>query len=55
LEAARDAADLFPDGVTFVALAPLNKAELVVPTVIRAPGASSSSAPERLPTPSSSP
>jgi predicted ATPase/DNA-binding XRE family transcriptional regulator len=38
LEAARDAADLFPDGVTFVALAPLNKAELVVPTVIRSLG-----------------
>jgi transcriptional regulator with XRE-family HTH domain len=38
LEAARDGADLFPDGVTFVALATLTKAELVVPTVIRSLG-----------------
>ncbi len=38
LEAARDAANLFPDGVTFVALASLNKAELVVPTLIQSLG-----------------
>ena len=38
LEAARDAADLFPDGVAFVALEPLNNAELVVPTVARSLG-----------------
>jgi transcriptional regulator with XRE-family HTH domain len=38
LEAARDAGELFPDGVTFVALAPLNNAELVVPSVVRSFG-----------------
>jgi predicted ATPase/DNA-binding XRE family transcriptional regulator len=38
IQAARDAAGLFPDGVVFVALAPLNDAELVVPTVMRSLG-----------------
>jgi predicted ATPase/DNA-binding XRE family transcriptional regulator len=38
IQAARDAAGLFPDGVVFVALAPLNDAELVVPTVTRSLG-----------------
>src|ERR687886_416260 len=38
IQAARDAAVLFPDGVMFVALAPLNDAELVVPTVTRSLG-----------------
>ena len=38
LEAARDSADLFPGGVTFVALAPLSDATLVLPTVVQALG-----------------
>ncbi len=38
LEAAREAADLFPDGAVFVALASLNAAELVVLTVARSLG-----------------
>src|SRR5918912_1020664 len=38
IQAARDAAELFPDGVVFVALAPMNDAELVVPTVMRSLG-----------------
>ena len=35
LEAAREAAEFFPDGTRFVALASLSNAELVVPTVAR--------------------
>jgi predicted ATPase/DNA-binding XRE family transcriptional regulator len=35
LEAARDAEQFFTDGVAFVALAPLNNAEFVVPSVVR--------------------
>ncbi len=35
IEAAREATDLFPDGVTFVALASLNDPALVAPTVAR--------------------
>jgi predicted ATPase/DNA-binding XRE family transcriptional regulator len=38
LEAAQDAAGLFPDGVAFVALAPLGDPTLVVPTIERALG-----------------
>jgi predicted ATPase len=38
LEAAQDAAELFPDGVAFVALAPLGDPTLVVPTIERALG-----------------
>jgi predicted ATPase/DNA-binding XRE family transcriptional regulator len=38
LEAAREAAEFFPDGARFVALASLNNAELVVPTVARSLG-----------------
>jgi predicted ATPase/transcriptional regulator with XRE-family HTH domain len=38
LEAARDAGKLFPDGVAFTTLAPLNNAEFVVPTVVRSFG-----------------
>jgi transcriptional regulator with XRE-family HTH domain len=38
MEAAREAADLFPNGAAFVALAPLNAAELVVLTVARSLG-----------------
>src|SRR3712207_4591378 len=38
IQAARDAAGFFPDGVMLVALAPLNDAELVVPTVTRSLG-----------------
>jgi predicted ATPase/DNA-binding XRE family transcriptional regulator len=38
LEAAQDARELFPDGVAFVALAPLNDAEFVVPSVVRSFG-----------------
>jgi len=38
LEAAQDAARLFPDGVAFVALAPLDDPTLVVPTIERALG-----------------
>src|SRR3712207_5301523 len=35
IQAARESADLFPDGVVFVALAPLNDPALVVPTIAR--------------------
>ena len=35
IQAARESADLFPDGVVFVALAPLNEHELLIPTVAR--------------------
>jgi predicted ATPase/DNA-binding XRE family transcriptional regulator len=35
LEAAHDAGEFFPDGVAFVALAPLNNAEFVMPSVVR--------------------
>jgi predicted ATPase/DNA-binding XRE family transcriptional regulator len=35
LEAAREAAEFFPDGTRFIALASLSNAELVVPTVAR--------------------
>jgi predicted ATPase/DNA-binding XRE family transcriptional regulator len=38
LEAAREAAEFFPDGTRFVALASLSNAELVVPTVARSLG-----------------
>jgi transcriptional regulator with XRE-family HTH domain len=38
LEAARASANLFPDGVVFVALAPLNDPALVIPTVARSLG-----------------
>jgi predicted ATPase/DNA-binding XRE family transcriptional regulator len=38
IQAARDAADLFPDGVAFVALTPLMDPALVVPTVARSLG-----------------
>jgi predicted ATPase/DNA-binding XRE family transcriptional regulator len=38
IEVARDAADLFPDGVVFVALAPLNDPTLVIPTIARSLG-----------------
>ncbi|MDQ3926428.1 MAG: helix-turn-helix domain-containing protein [Actinomycetota bacterium] len=38
LEAARKAAEFFPDGTRFVALASLSNAELVVPTVARSLG-----------------
>ena len=38
IQAAWDAADLFPDGVVFVALAPLMNPGLVVPTVARSLG-----------------
>jgi predicted ATPase/transcriptional regulator with XRE-family HTH domain len=38
LEAARDAGELFPDGVAFVALAPLNNVEFVVSSVVRSFG-----------------
>ncbi len=38
LEAAREAAGFFPDGVAFVALAPLGEAELVVPTIAQSLG-----------------
>ena len=38
IQAARDAAGLFPEGVAFVALAPLNDAEFVVTTVARTLG-----------------
>jgi predicted ATPase/DNA-binding XRE family transcriptional regulator len=38
VEAARRAASSYPDGVAFVALAPLGDAALVVPTVLRALG-----------------
>ena len=38
LEAAREAAESFPDGTRFVNLAPLSSAELVVPTVARSLG-----------------
>jgi predicted ATPase/DNA-binding XRE family transcriptional regulator len=38
IQAARDAGDLFPDGIAFVALAPLIDPGLVVPTVARSLG-----------------
>ena len=38
LEAARDAGESFPDGVAFVALAPLNNTEFVVPSIVRSFG-----------------
>ena len=38
-QAARDAADLFPDGIAFVALAPLVDPGVVVPTIARSLGA----------------
>ena len=38
LEAAREATEFFPDGVVFVALAPLSDAALVVPTIARSLG-----------------
>ena len=38
LEAARHAGGFFPDGVAFIALAPLNGAGLVIPTVARSLG-----------------
>jgi predicted ATPase/DNA-binding XRE family transcriptional regulator len=38
LEAAHDAGEFFADGVAFVALAPLNNAEYVVPSVVRSFG-----------------
>jgi predicted ATPase/DNA-binding XRE family transcriptional regulator len=38
IQAARDAANLFPDGIAFVALAPLMNPGLVVPTVARSLG-----------------
>ena len=38
IQAARDAGDLFPDGIAFVALAPLMDPSLVVPTVARSLG-----------------
>ncbi len=38
IEAARDATELFPDGVSFVALAPLRDASLVIPTVVKSLG-----------------
>jgi predicted ATPase/transcriptional regulator with XRE-family HTH domain len=43
LTIARDVADRFADGVTFVALAPLTDPELVVPTIARACGLGSQS------------
>jgi predicted ATPase len=38
IQVARDAADLFPDGVEFVALAPLNDPTLVISTIARSLG-----------------
>jgi transcriptional regulator with XRE-family HTH domain len=38
IQAAWDAADLFPDGVVFVALAPLGNAALVLPTIMQSLG-----------------
>ena len=38
IQAARDAADLFPYGVAFAALAPLNNPTLVIPTIARSLG-----------------
>ncbi len=38
IQVARESADLFPDGVVFVALAPLNDPALVIPTVTRSLG-----------------
>jgi predicted ATPase/DNA-binding XRE family transcriptional regulator len=38
IQVARDAENLFPDGVAFVVLAPLSDAELIVPTIVRSLG-----------------
>jgi transcriptional regulator with XRE-family HTH domain len=38
IQAARESADLFPDGILFVALAPLNDPALVISTVARSLG-----------------
>ena len=38
IQAARDAGDIFPDGIAFVALAPLMDSSLVVPTIARSLG-----------------
>jgi predicted ATPase/DNA-binding XRE family transcriptional regulator len=38
IEAAREATGLFPDGVSFIALASLSDASLVIPTVVRSLG-----------------
>ena len=38
IQAARESADLFPDGVVFAALAPLSDPEFVIPTVARSLG-----------------
>lgn len=38
IEVARDAGDMFPDGVAFVSLAPVDDAQLVIPAVARSLG-----------------
>jgi predicted ATPase/DNA-binding XRE family transcriptional regulator len=38
IEAAREATELFPDGMSFIALAPLSDASLVIPTVVKSLG-----------------